>query len=328
MANHLVENNLVIRNMHIDKREKDILECIKYDLSYRWREIKKHRIHYMFITPYVLIFFTFTVIPVIMSISLSFTYFNMLEPPRFIGLQNYFRLFFDDRIFIKSLANTIMFAVVTGPISYMIALLMAWLINELPRFLRVIITVLLYAPSLSGGMTPIFKILFSSDSTGYLNAILLKWGIIDEPIRYLEDPNYIVPIVIFVILWGSLGTQFLAFIAGLQGIDRQFYEAGAIDGIRNRWQELWYITLPLMKPQLLFGAVISITGSFGIGSIITGLTGPISTDYCAHTLVLHLQDYGTTKFEMGYASAIATLLFIVMVGSNVVVRKLLNRVGE
>ena len=305
-----------------------IRERMKRDLSHQWKSAKKHKVQYLFLAPYLIIFILFTVVPVVLSIGLGFTDFNVLEPPDFVGLQNYFRLFLDDKIFIKSLANTIMFAVVTGPIGYMIALLMAWLMNELPKSLRVIITVLLYAPSLTGGMTVIFKIFFSSDATGYLNAMLLKWGLINDPIKYLENPDYIVPIVIFVVLWGSLGTQFLSFIAGLQGVDRQYYDAGAIDGIRNRWQELWFITLPLIKPQLLFGAVISITGSFGIGSIITGLNGTISTDYSAHTLVLHLQDYGTTRFEMGYASAIATLLFLVMVGSNIVVHKLLEKVGE
>jgi len=308
--------------------ERNIMRRIKADLACKWRIAKKHKMQYLFIMPYLVIFVAFTVVPVVMSMCLSFTYFNILEFPRFIGLQNYFRLFVDDRIFIKSLANTIMFAVVTGPVSYMIALFMAWLINDIPRTLRVIVTVLLYAPSLAGGMTNIFRIFFSSDATGYLNAILLKWGIINEPIKYLENPDYIVPIVIFVILWGSLGTQFLSFIAGLQGIDRQYYEAGAVDGITNRWQELWYVTLPLMKPQLLFGAVISITGSFNIGSVVTGLTGTISADYSAHTVVLHLQDYGTTKFEMGYASAIATVLFIIMISSNMAVRKLINKVGE
>jgi multiple sugar transport system permease protein len=301
---------------------------LKKDFKYQYSEIKKHKMHYLFVLPYAILFIVFTVSPVVLSIYLSFTYFNMLEAPVFIGLQNYFRLFMTDDIFMKAVGNTIMFALITGPLGYMISLIMAWLINELPRAARVVITILLYAPSLSGGMTPIFKIFFNSDTQGFLNAFLLKWGIIAMPIKYLENAAFVVPIIIFVILWGSLGTSFLSFIAGLQGVDRQYYEAGAIDGIKNRWQELWYITLPLMKPQLLFGAVMSITGAFNIGSIITGLAGNPSVDYSAHTIMQHLADYGTVRFEMGYASVIATVLFFIMLFVNKMVQKFINKVGE
>lgn len=301
---------------------------LKKDFNYQYSEIKKHKMHYLFVLPYAILFIVFTVSPVVLSIYLSFTYFNMLEAPVFIGLQNYFRLFMTDDIFMKAVGNTIMFALITGPLGYMISLIMAWLINELPRAARVVITILLYAPSLSGGMTPIFKIFFNSDAQGFLNAFLLKWGIIVTPIKYLENAAFVVPIIIFVILWGSLGTSFLSFIAGLQGVDRQYYEAGTIDGIKNRWQELWYITLPLMKPQLLFGAVMSITGAFNIGSIITGLAGNPSVDYSAHTIMQHLADYGTVRFEMGYASAIATVLFFIMLFVNKMVQKFINKVGE
>ncbi len=301
---------------------------MKRDLAYTWTMMKKNKVRYLFIAPYMILFFAFTICPVVMSLYLSFTYFNMLEAPRFIGFDNYYRMFITDDIFVKALGNTLMFAIITGPIGYMISLVMAWLINELPRAVRVVITVLLYAPSLTGGMTDLFKIIFSSDAQGYLNAHLMNWGIITEPIRYLENATYLIPVIIFVILWGSLGTSFLSFIGGLQGVDRQYYEAGAIDGIKNRWQELWYITLPLMKPQLLFGAVMSITGSFNIGSIISGLGGNPTVDYCAHTLMQHLQDFGSTRFEMGYASAIATFMFLVMIGLNKVIQNVLNKVGE
>lgn len=301
---------------------------IRMDFQYQLRQVRKHKMRYLFVLPYGILFTVFTVFPVIISIYLSFTYFNMLESPVFIGLQNYYRLFMTDDIFVKALGNTIMFALITGPVGYMISLVMAWLINELPRAARVVITVLLYAPSLTGGMTEIFRIFFNSDAQGFLNAFLLKWGMITAPIKYLENASYVVPIIIFVILWGSLGTSFLSFIAGLQGVDRQYYEAGAIDGVRNRWQELWYITLPLMRPQLLFGAVMSITGSFNIGSIITGLAGNPSVDYSAHTIMQHLTDYGTVRFEMGYSSAIATVLFFIMLFLNKMVQKFINKVGE
>mgnify|MGYP000885814036 CR=1 FL=1 len=301
---------------------------IKRDIRDQMKLIKKNKSKYLFIAPYVILFFIFTVFPVLISVFLGFTNFNILEKPDFIGLQNYFRLFIADDLYIKALGNTLLFAMITGPGGYIISLVMAWFINELPKTIRVILTVLLYAPSLTGGMTPIFKIFFSSDAQGYLNAFLLEWGFITGPIKWLENANYVVPIIIFVVLWGSLGTSFLSFIAGLQGISKEYYEAAAMDGIKNRWQELWYVTLPLMKPQLVFGAVISITGAFNIGSIITGLAGNPSVDYSAHTVMQHLQDYGTTRFEMGYASAIATVLFFIMIFLNKFIQKFIKKVGE
>lgn len=303
-------------------------ERLLKDIDYQWRMVKKNKSKYIFIAPYIILFFIFTVCPVIISVIFSFTNFNLLERPDFTGISNYFRLFMADDIFIKALGNTIMFALITGPGGYLISLLMAWFMNELPRTVRIIMTVLLYAPSLAGGMTPVFKIFFNSDGQGYLNAFLLNWGFITTPIKWLENANYVVPIIIFVVLWGSLGTSFLSFIAGLQGIGKEYYEAAAMDGIKNRWQELWFITLPLMKPQLLFGAVISITGAFNIGSIITGLAGNPSVDYSAHTIMQHLQDYGTVRYEMGYSSAIATVLFLIMIMLNKVVQKFINKVGE
>jgi len=135
-------------------------------------------------------------------------------------------------------------------------------------------------------------------------------------------------IVIIVQLWLSLGTSFLSFIGGLQTMDVSQFEAGAIDGIRNRWQELWYITLPSMKPFLMFGAVMQITQSFAVSDVAEALTGFPSTDYAAHTIVTHMKDYGNIRFELGYACAIATLLFLLMVGSNKAVQKMLSGLGQ
>lgn len=316
MKNKGIENNITFR------------QKLKKDFTIQWHLVKKNKTKYLFVAPFLILFFMFTVCPVIISIFLSLTNFNMLEAPGFIGFQNYYRMFMVDDLFIKALGNTIMFAMITGPCGYIISLLMAWLINELPRAARVIVTVLLYAPSLAGGMTPIFKIFFNSDAQGFLNAWLLEWGFITAPIKWLENATYVVPIIIFVILWGSLGTSFLSFIGGLQGIGKEYYEAAAMDGVKNRWQELWFITLPLMKPQLLFGAVMSITGSFNVGSIITGLAGNPSVDYSAHTIMQHLQDYGTVRYEMGYASAIATVLFFIMLYLNKAIQKFISKVGE
>lgn len=287
----------------------------------------RHRTSYLFLAPYLLIFLTFTVIPVLMSIALSFTYYNMLEPPKWVGWDNYIRLFLADDVFLIAVKNTFLFAAITGPLSYLSCLLFAWMINELRPRVRAVLTLLFYAPSISGNVYLIWRIIFSSDSYGFINGILLRWGLLNEPVQWLQDPRYMMPVVILVVLWLSLGTSFLVFIAGLQGIDQTLYEAGAIDGIRNRWQELWYITLPAMRPQLMFGAVMSITQSFSVSYQAIALTGFPSTDYAAHTIVTHLIDYGNVRFEMGYATAIATVLFLTMMFTQRTVQRLLRKIG-
>lgn len=278
--------------------------------------------------PYFLIFTTFTVVPVVMSLLLSFTHYNMLEPPTWAGWSNYIRLLVQDDVFLIAVKNTILFAAITGPISYMACFLFAWLINELPSRLRAFLTLVLYAPSISGNVLLIWQLLFSSDSYGYANSFLMSWGFILEPVQWLQDPRYMLGILIIVQLWLSLGTSFLAFIAGLQNVDRTMYEAGAIDGIRNRWQELWFITLPAMRPQLMFGAVIQISTAFAVAEVSVNLLGFPSVDYAGHTIVTHLMDFGTIRFELGYASSIATVLFSMMLLTNLLTQKLLRKVGE
>jgi multiple sugar transport system permease protein len=293
-----------------------------------WKEVKQNKHNYILMAPYVILFLTFTIIPVFMSLGISFTYFNLLERPRFIGLDNYVKLLLDDDVFIIALKNTLILAVVTGPVSYLLAFVFAWLINELKPKLRAFMTLIFYAPSISGNAFLIWLLIFSGDVHGYANAILMNLGFIDNPILWLKDPDYMLGVIILVQLWLSLGVSFLAFIAGLQSVDKTLYEAGAIDGIRNRWQELWYITLPSMKPQLLFGAVMQITTSLAIAEVSMQLVGFPSIQYAGHTIVTHLIDYGSTRFDLGYASAIATLLFLIMMTANIVVRSILRKVGE
>ena len=301
------------------------------DMSkFQWtlKEMARNKTAYFMIAPFMILFTIFTVFPVALSIILSFTEFNLLEFPKFIGMDNYIRLFLDDDIFITAAQNTLVFASITGPASYLISLLVAWFINELAPKIRAIVTLIFYAPSISGSVYLIWSVLFSGDSYGYVNAWLMKFGLIQAPILWFQDAKYVMGLCIVVALWTSLGTSFLSFIAGLQTIDKSLYEAGAVDGVRNRWQELWYITLPTMKPQLMFGAVMAITGSFGFGSVVTALAGFPSVDYAAHTIMHHLEDYGGQRFEVGYSSTIAVVLFIIMVGCNLVIKKLLSKVGQ
>ncbi len=289
---------------------------------------RQNGVAWVFVLPYLSVFCVFTILPVLISMFFSFTDFNMLETPNFIGMGNYTRLFLQDDIFIKSIGNTFILAMVTGPLGYIICLLFAWFINELRPVARAIVTLIFYAPSISGNMCLVWQAVFSGDAYGYLNGFLMNSGFISSPVIWLKDERYILGIVAIVALWSSLGTSFLTFIAGFQGVDKSYYEAGAIDGITNRWQELWYVTLPLMRPQMLLSAVLSITSAFGVGTIVTQLAGFPSTNYAAHTIINHLQDYGTTKYELGYASAIATILFLIMVLSNLVIRRLISKVGS
>ena len=296
--------------------------------QWTWKEMKRNKTAYIMVAPFMLLFFVFTVFPVVFSIFLSFTEFNLLEWPEMVGFQNYVRLFLDDEIFILACKNTLIFAAITGPVSYLLSFLIAWFINELPPKVRAVVTLIFYAPSISGGVYMVWGILFSSDSYGWINGTLMELGIIDSPILWFQNEDYIMPLCCIVALWTSLGTAFLAFIAGLQTIDKSLFEAAAVDGIRNRWQELWYITLPTMRPQLMFGAVLAITQSFGFGGVVTALAGFPSVNYCAHTIMHHLDDYGGQRFEVGYSSTIAVVLFIIMVGSNIIIKKALAKVGQ
>lgn len=291
------------------------------------KKAKRSKMCYLFLAPYAILFTLFYILPVATSIILSFTYYNILESPVFIGLQNYISLILQDDVFLTGVKNTFLIAVITGPLGYIASFLFAWLINELPRWVRTIAVIVFYAPSIAGNVFVIFSIFFRGDAYGYVNATLMDMGIIDKPVLWLIDPKYMLPVCMLVILWMSLGTGFLSFVAGLQGVDRAQFEAGYMDGIKNRWQELWYITLPNMKPMLMFGAVMAITQSFGVCDVTMALCGYPSTDYAARTVVTHLFDYGFTRFEMGYASAIATLLFLVMILCNKAIQGILRRVG-
>lgn len=292
-----------------------------------WHEIKINRTLYLLMLPFLIFFVTFAVYPVLQAIYYSFTDYNVLEPANFIGLENYKKLLLEDTIFIKAIQNTFIIAVFVGPLGYILSFLLAWMINELPHWLGTILTVIFYAPSMAGNAIMVFALIFSNDSTGYLNGLLLKYGFISERILWLSDSDYVLPVVIIVSVWMSLGVGFLSFVAGIKGVDEAQYEAAAIDGIKNRWQELWYVTLPNMKPQLLFGAVMSITNSLSVGSVADSLVGFPSPNYASHTIVNHLNDYGLIRMEMGRASAIAVILFAIMILINVLIQKFLTKVG-
>ena len=290
--------------------------------------MRKNWQSYALMTPFLILFSIFTIIPVLIAIVLSFTQFNIFTMPEFVGWDNYVRMILDDDVFLIAIKNTFIFAVVTGPISFILCFFFAWIINDYPKPIRSFLTVLFYAPVLSGQVYTIWKFVFSADAYGLLNGFLMKFGFINEPIGWFNDADYVLPLCIFVQLWLSFGTGFLTFIAGLQGVDGGLYEAGYIDGISNRFQEMWYITLPCMKSQLLFAAIMQIVSSFSVSAVPEALAGFPSVSYSAETIVTHIKDYGNVRYEMGYACALATTLFLFMVVTKSLITKVLNRVGR
>ena len=293
--------------------------------KYTWHMMKTNKACYAMLLPFMSLFIIFTVVPVVMSLPMGFTNFNMIETPKFVGLSNFYTLFLNDDVFLIAVRNTLIFAIFTGPFSYILSFIIAWLINEMNAFLKTFFTFVFYAPSMTTSVYVTWQLILSGDSYGYLNAVLIDLGILNEPAQWLTDTNYILTVVIIVQLWMSMGAGFLAIRAGFQNIDKSMYEAGAIEGIKNRWQELWYITLPSMKPQLMFGAILAITGSFGFGGIGQNLVGLPSTDYAAHTIMNHATDYGNIRYEMGYASAICFVLFAAMLLANKGINWLLGK---
>ena len=285
----------------------------------------KYKECYLLIAPFYIIFSIFVIAPIAIAIFFGFTDFNMLEPPEFIGLSNYLTLLFEDDVFLAAVRNTLIFAVITGPISYFACLFFAWMINELPRTLRSVMTFVFYAPSMSGMLYVIWSYIFSGDMYGFLNQLLMSSGLVKEPVQWLTDTKTMLGCIIIVQIWMSLGTSFLAFIAGLQNVDRSLYEAGAVDGVRNRMQELIYITLPSMGPQLLFSAVMQISAAFSASDVCMTLAGFPSTDNAALTVATHAYDYGMIRFEMGYACAVTSVLFIAMMAVNNRIQKIIGK---
>ncbi|MFB1050998.1 carbohydrate ABC transporter permease [Paraliobacillus sp. JSM ZJ581] len=268
----------------------------------------------VFLAPYVIMFLTFIVIPVVVAIGLSFTYFNAIEMPSFIGLANYVNVITQDNVFMQHvLPNTLTFALIVGPGGYLLSFILAWMLAQIPKVPRTILALIIYSPSMTAGiaMAVVWTIIFSGDQTGYLNAILINLGVIYEPIQFLQSPDHLMLIMIIVTLWGSVGVGFLAMLSGVLNIDQEIYEAAYIDGIRNRFQEIIYITIPSMKPQMLFGAVMAVVTTFQAGAIGVELSGANPTpQYSGQLMVNHIEDFGFIRYEMGYAAAISVLLLL------------------
>ena len=186
-----------------------------------WRKIKQNKEAYLMLAPFMIVFVIFTVIPVIMSLPIGLTDFDMVRyPPTWVGLSNFYNLFLNDSIFIKAIRVTLVFAVFTGPLSYFLSFMLAWLINEMNQTLKVIFTLIFYAPSMASGVYAVWQLIFSGDSYGIANSTLMNLGITTSAIQWLTDSRYILTVVIIVQLWVSMGAGFLAMRAGFQNIDK------------------------------------------------------------------------------------------------------------
>jgi multiple sugar transport system permease protein len=294
----------------------------------RWALMKKYKAAYGLMAPFMLIFLTFTVIPVVISIVLSFTRYSVLQAPVFVGFANYRNLFVNDEVFAIAVKNTLIFALITGPIGYAISFFASWAINDLNRYLKGVLTFIFYVPTISGTVYIIWSIIFSGDMYGFVNSIMMNVGLISEPIQWFTTDKYVLPLIIAVQLWMSMGIGFLAMRAGASTVDVQFYEAAAIDGVKNRLQEVFYITIPLMAPHLMTAAVLQITAMFANTSVSMNLAGFPSTNYSGHLIMTHMLDYSVYRVERGYACTIAVLLFTFMILINRFVLRSLRKVGE
>lgn len=271
---------------------------------------------YIFSLPYILLFLTFIAVPVFLAIILSLTLFDMVRQPQFIAANNYIYLLTSDEEFMRYiLPNTIRFALIVGPGGYVLSFVMAWALAQLPHKLRTVLAIILYSPSLTAGitMTVVWRVFFAGDESGYLNFILLELGLIVEPIAYLQSPDFLFTIMIIVALWSSMGVGFLAMLAGILNVSNELYEAAYIDGLKNRFQEVIHITIPAMKPQMLFGAVMSIVATFSAGALGVQLSGSNPTpNYSGSLIVNHIEDYGFIRYDMGYAAALSLVLLLII----------------
>lgn len=282
----------------------------------------------LILIPFLGLFFVFNILPVLSSITLSLFDYDMVSTPIFIGVENFVRMFTSDQVFLQVVGTTLKFAIIAGPVGYIFAFLLAWMINEFSAPIRVFLTFVFYVPSLAGHALYIWQIMFSGDSYAYVNNLLLSFGLINEPIQWFQSPQYSFTVILIIQIWMSMGISFLANIAGLQNVNTELYEAGAIDGIRTRWHELWYITLPSMKTILLFSAVMQIQSVFSMSTLAQTLAGYPSVKNSVDTLVSLISDVGTTRYEMGYASSLSVFLFAMIIIVRYLIGGLINLVGK
>lgn len=266
--------------------------------------------------PFLSLFVVFIIIPVIVAIGLSFTDFNSIERPNVVGLDNYVNILTDDAIFMEhALPNTIQFSIIVGVGGYFLSFFLAWSLAQISKLPRTIMAIILYLPSMTSGvmLSTVWQVIFAGDKVGYLNSILLKLDVIQKPIIWLSDSKYLLLIMIVVSLWSSMGVGFLAMMAGILNVNKELYEAAYIDGVKNRFQEILYVTIPAIRPFMMFGAVMAIVNTFQNGSIGVMLSGTNPTPgYAGQLLVTHAEEYAFIRYEMGYGAALSVIILILI----------------
>lgn len=282
--------------------------------------------HWILLFPFLLLFLTLIILPILCAIGLSFTNYNGMETPDITFLDNYIRVFSKDAVFMqKILPNTIIYAVLVGPGGFILAFFMAWLLSQLDDVPRTILAVILYLPSMTAGVTvsTVWAVIFSGDRTGYLNSLLLRLNLIQSPITWLQNEDTLMPIMIIVALWSSMGIGFLSILSGIMNVNKELYEAARLDGVKNRVQEALYVTIPSIRPQLLFGAVMAVVNAFNSAGLGVALSGSNPTPgYAGSIIVNHIDDFGFIRYEMGYAAALSVVLLLIISLASKVAYKL------
>ena len=213
----------------------------------RKRLSRNDLISYALLSPYLMLFSVFILVPVIMTVGLSFTNFDVINTPKANGITNYVYLFTQDTVFMKFvLPNTFLYAIVVGVGGYVLSFLIAWMLAQIQALPRTLLSLCIYVPSMLGQVFigVIWRTVFSGDQGGWMNAILLQLGWIDQPIQFLLTGDYFMLIMIVVSLWSSMGIGFLSMISGILNINREIYEAAYIDGLRNRFQDRAHQSAP------------------------------------------------------------------------------------
>ncbi|WP_077532532.1 carbohydrate ABC transporter permease [Massiliimalia massiliensis] len=262
----------------------------------------------IFLLPNLICFLLFVLIPIVSAFVLSFMQWDMLSTPKFIGFDNYIRLFTQDEIFIQVLVNTLIFTACSVPMVIIASLLIAMALNQQilgKKFYRVLI----FLPVISSNVvvSVMWKWLLVPDY-GFVNYFLSWFGIAGP--NWLTDANWSMFSIIFVFVWKNIGYYMLIFLAGLQGIPNSYYEAVEMDG-GNAWHKFRNITIPLLSPTTFFVTVMVVIGSFQVFDIVMLMTegGPgRSTSVMVHYLYQQAFRY----FDMGYATAISYILFIIV----------------
>ncbi|OGW84808.1 MAG: hypothetical protein A2987_02520 [Omnitrophica bacterium RIFCSPLOWO2_01_FULL_45_10] len=276
--------------------------------------LNEHKWSYFFIAPAVLLFVVFIVGPLIASFYWSFTEYNGIHPPKWVGLANYKTIFFDDPRFWKAIKNTVIYTLGVIPPGVVLSLLLAIAVDQQIKF-KNFFRIIYFIPSVTSviALSVIWKWLFAGEKYGLINYFLLSLGL--KPIDWLMSPVWTLPAIMIMSIWAGIGYNMILFLAGLQTIPSTVYEAADIDGA-NVLEKFWHITLPLLKPTMVFVVIMGFIASFQVFEriyIMTesefGIGGVLDS---ALTLVAYLYDMGFRKFQMGYASALGYVVFIVI----------------